>query len=343
VKAVYSERHRSHDPQFFLVRGVIRRTTEQPERADRLLKGLATGSHQLIEPTVFGQGPRARVHSAEYLRFLADAWGEWLALGDAGPEMIANIHPVRRDATYPTNIVGKLGWHTADTACPIGPGTWAGACAATDVAVTAAQLVLDGEDASYALCRPPGHHAYADMAGGFCFLNNTAIAAAHLRLRHERVAILDVDVHHGNGTQGIFYARPDVLTVSIHADPAQFYPFVWGYAHERGEGAGLGANYNIPLPLGTGDNAYMTALADAKKTIEAFAPGALVVALGLDASEHDPLKGMSITTDGFKRIGAAIAQIGLPTVIVQEGGYLSDVLGDNLTAFLAGFEGATQP
>ena len=340
MKAVYSERHRSHDPQFFLVRGVIRRTTEQPERADRLLKGLATGSHQLIEPTAFGQGPRARVHSAEYLRFLADAWDEWSALGDAGPEMIANIHPVRRDATYPTNIVGKLGWHTADTACPIGPGTWAGACAATDVAVTAAQLVLDGEDAAYALCRPPGHHAYADMAGGFCFLNNTAIAAAHLRQKHERVAILDVDVHHGNGTQGIFYARPDVLTVSIHAEPAHFYPFVWGYDHERGEGAGLGANYNIPLPLGTGDDAYMTALADAKKTIEAFAPGALVVALGLDASEHDPLKGMSITTDGFKRIGAAIAQIGLPTVIVQEGGYLSDVLGDNLTAFLAGFERA---
>jgi acetoin utilization deacetylase AcuC-like enzyme len=340
VKAVYTERHRSHDPQFFLVRGVVRRTTEQPERADRLLKGLAAGSHDIVEPTAFGQGPRARVHSAEYLRFLADAWDEWSALGDAGPEMIANIHPVRQHATYPIHIVGKLGWHTADTACPIGPGTWTGACAATDVAVTAAQLVMDGEDASYALCRPPGHHAYADMAGGFCFLNNTAIAAAHLRQRHERVAILDVDVHHGNGTQGIFYARPDVLTVSIHAESAHFYPFVWGYAHERGEAAGLGANFNIPLPIGTGDDAYLRALADAKKTIEAFAPGALVVALGLDASEHDPLKGLAITTGGFSRIGAAIAGIGLPTVIVQEGGYLSDVLGDNLTAFLGGFEGA---
>ena len=341
MKAVYTERHRSHDPQFFLVRGVVRRTTEQPERADRLLKGLAAGSHEIIESTAFGQGPRARVHSPDYLRFLADAWDEWSALGDAGPEMIANIHPVRQAATYPTGIIGKLGWHTADTACPIGPGTWAGACAATDVAVTATQLVMDGEDASYALCRPPGHHAYADMAGGFCFLNNnTAIAAAHLRLGHERVAILDVDVHHGNGTQGIFYAKPDVLTVSIHAEPAHFYPFAWGYAHERGEGAGRGANLNIPLPMGTGDDAYLQALAVAKKTIDAFAPGALVVALGLDASEHDPLKGMSITTDGFNRIGAAIARIGLPTVIVQEGGYLSDVLGGNLTAFLGGFEGA---
>ncbi len=340
MKAVYTDRHRSHDPQFFLVRGLVRRTTEQPERADRLLKGLASGSHDIVEPSAFGQGPRARVHSAEYLRFLADAWDEWSALGDSGPEMIANIHPVRQAATYPTSIVGKLGWHTADTACPIGPGTWAGACAATDVAVTAAQLVIDGEDASYALCRPPGHHAYADMAGGFCFLNNTAIAAAHLRQKHERVAILDVDVHHGNGTQGIFYARSDVLTVSIHAEPAHFYPFVWGYAHERGEGAGLGANFNIPLPMGTGDDDYLLALEIAKKTIDAFAPGALVVALGLDASEHDPLKGLAITTAGFRRIGAAIARIGLPTVIVQEGGYLSDVLGDNLAAFLGGFDGA---
>jgi acetoin utilization deacetylase AcuC-like enzyme len=339
LKAVYTERHRSHDPQFFLVRGVVKRTTEQPERADRLLRGIAAGSHQLVEPALFGQGPRARVHSPEYLRFLEGAWEEWSALGDAGPEMIANIHPVRRAATYPASIVGKLGWHTADTACPIGPGTWAGACAATDVAVTAAQLVMDGEAAAYALCRPPGHHAYHDMAGGFCFLNNTAIAAAHLRVKHERVAILDVDVHHGNGTQGIFYSRADVLTVSIHADPADFYPFVWGYAHERGEGAGLGANLNIPLPIGTGDDIYLQAMEVARKTIESFAPGALVIALGLDASEHDPLKGLSITTEGFGRIGAAIARMGLPTVFVQEGGYLSDVLGGNLTAVLAGFEG----
>jgi acetoin utilization deacetylase AcuC-like enzyme len=340
VKAVYTDLHRSHDPQFFLVRGVVKRTTEQPERADRLLSGLAAGKHQLVAPSVFGQGPRMRVHSAEYLGFLAEAWEAWTALGDAGPEMIANVHPVRHAATYPTHIVGRLGWHTADTGCPIGPSTWAAACAATDVATTAAQMVLDGEDAVYALCRPPGHHAFRDVAGGFCFLNNSAIAAAHLRLRHERVAILDVDVHHGNGTQGIFYERGDVLTVSIHADPAFYYPYVWGYAHERGEGAGLGANLNIPLPLGTGDDGYLAAFETAAKTIHAFAPGALVVALGLDASEHDPLKGLAITTEGFRRIGAAIARLGLPTVLVQEGGYLSDILGTNLTATLAGFEAA---
>jgi acetoin utilization deacetylase AcuC-like enzyme len=340
VKAVYSERHRSHDPQFFLVRGVVKRTTEQPERADRLLKGLKDGSHTLVESTAFGQGPRAQVHSPEYLRFLEDAWSEWSALPDSGPEMIANIHPMRNAATYPTHIVGKLGWHTIDTACPIGPGTWAGACAATDTAVTAAQLLIDGEDAVYALCRPPGHHAYRDQASGFCFMNNTAIAAAHLRQKHERVAILDVDVHHGNGTQGIFYRRGDVFTVSIHADPHFYYPFVWGYAHERGEGEGLGSNLNIPLALGTGDDGYIAALATAKRAIDAFAPTALVLALGLDASEHDPLAALKITTDGFRRIGEAVARFGLPTVIVQEGGYLSDILGANLTATLRGFEAA---
>ena len=340
MKAVYTDLHRSHDPQFFLVRGVVMRTTEQPERADRLLAGLAAGKHELVAPTVFGQGPRTRVHSVEYLSFLAEAWEAWSALGNAGPEMIANVHPVRHGATYPTHIVGRLGWHTADTACPIGPSTWAAACAATDVATSAAQMVLDGEDAVYALCRPPGHHAFRDVAGGFCFLNNSAVAAAHLRLRHERVAILDVDVHHGNGTQGIFYERSDVLTVSIHADPASYYPYLWGYAHERGAGAGLGANLNIPLPLGTGDDGYLAAFQIAEKTIRAFAPGALVIALGLDASEHDPLAGLAVTTDGFHRIGAAIARLGLPTVLVQEGGYLSDILGTNLTAVLAGFEAA---
>jgi len=340
VKAVYSDLHKSHDPQFFLVRGMVKRTAEQPERADRLLAGLKAGRHDVVGPTGFGQGPRLRVHSPEYLGFLEDAWDAWSALGDAGPEMIANVHPVRNAATYPTHIVGRLGWHTVDTGCPIGPGTWAAACAASDVATTAAQMVSDGEDAVYALCRPPGHHAYRDLAGGFCFLNNSAIAAAHLRLTHDRVAILDVDVHHGNGTQGIFYERRDVFTISIHADPASYYPYVWGYAHERGAGTGLDANLNIPLPIGTGDDDYLQALVVARKAIESFAPDALVVALGLDASEHDPLAGLSVTTDGFRRVGAVIARLGLPTVLVQEGGYLSDVLSANLEAVLGGFETA---
>jgi len=196
--------------------------------------------------------------------------------------------------------------------------------------------VAGGARAAYALCRPPGHHAFADLAGGFCFLNNSAIAAERLRAGGMRPAILDVDVHHGNGTQGIFYGRCDVLTVSIHADPARFYPFFWGHAHERGTGAGLGANLNLPLARGTGDEDYLATLGTALARIAAFGADAIVVALGLDAHVDDPFRGLAVTTPGFTRIAAAIAGAGLPVLCVQEGGYVSDALGANLTAFLSG-------
>ena len=228
----------------------------------------------------------------------------------------------------------------ADTACPISAETWESACWSAFSAVEAAEAVMSGEPAAYALCRPPGHHAFADVAGGFCFINNSAVAAQRLRKSAARVAILDVDLHHGNGTQGIFYARPDVLTVSIHADPVRFYPFFWGYADERGEGAGLGYNYNLPLERKSGDAVFLEALEAACKRIEAFAPEALVVALGLDAFEGDPFGGLSVSTPGFARIAEAIAKLGLPAVIVQEGGYLCDELGDNLTSFLTGLGSA---
>jgi acetoin utilization deacetylase AcuC-like enzyme len=186
------------------------------------------------------------------------------------------------------------------------------------------------------LSRPPGHHAFGDLAGGFCFLNNSGIAAERLRAKGLRPAILDVDVHHGNGTQGLFEARGDVLTVSIHADPARFYPFFWGHAQERGTGAGRGANLNLPLPRGTGDDAYLRALDTALARIDAFGCDALVVALGLDAHERDPFQGLAVTTAGFGRITRAIAGAGPPVLYVQEGGYLSDDLGPNLAAALEG-------
>ena len=198
--------------------------------------------------------------------------------------------------------------------------------------------MLEGEREAYALCRPPGHHAFADMAGGFCFLNNTAIAAHRLRQKHQRVAVLDVDVHHGNGTQGIFFERDDVLTVSIHADPAHYYPYYWGHAHERGAGKGDGFNLNLPLPLGSADAPWLAAGDAALARIRDHAPTALVVALGLDASESDPLQGLKVTGVGFHAMARKIAGLGLPTVLVQEGGYLSDDLGRNLVQFLGGFE-----
>jgi acetoin utilization deacetylase AcuC-like enzyme len=185
---------------------------------------------------------------------------------------------------------------------------------------------------------PPGHHAFGDLAGGFCFLNNAAIAAEWLLKAGRRPAIIDIDVHHGNGTQGIFYERDDVLTVSLHADPIRFYPFFWGHAHERGEGAGLGFNLNLPMPRGTGDDDYLVTLDTGLERIAAFGADVVVVALGLDAHEDDPLKGLAVTTGGFARIGAALAGLGLPLLLIQEGGYLSQALGANLTSFLNGIQ-----
>uniref|UniRef100_UPI0025EB1CF6 histone deacetylase family protein n=1 Tax=Roseobacter sp. TaxID=1907202 RepID=UPI0025EB1CF6 len=264
----------------------------------------------------------------------------WARIPDATPEIFPNVHPDRRTASYPLSAVGQAGFHMADMSCPIGEHTWVSARASADCAVSAAATVLAGDPVAYALCRPPGHHCFTDLAGGFCYLNNSAIAAQVLRRAHDRVAVIDVDLHHGNGTQGIFYARDDVFTLSVHADPARFYPFFWGHAHETGEGPGYGYNLNIPLPRGTGDDGFMKGLADGLAHVRSFAPGAVVIALGLDAFEGDPFGGLSVSTPGFARMAEMLAALNLPTVIVQEGGYLCDELGDNLASFLGGFEGA---
>jgi len=338
MKIVYSDKHAQHDPQTFIVRGVKQRSAEQPERATRLLEAAKGAGHEITGPKAFGLPPVQAIHRPEYIDFLQIAAREWAKLPGASAEVVPNVHPARYPATYPKSLVGRAGWHQVDTGCPIGPGTWAAALASAEVATTAADMVLSGTREAYALCRPPGHHAYADMAGGFCFLNNTAIAAQHLRAKHARVAILDVDVHHGNGTQGIFFERADVLTVSIHADPSSYYPYFWGHAHETGAGAGDGFNFNLPLPLGSADAPWLEAGDKALARIRDFTPTALVVALGLDASESDPLQGLKVTGAGFAAMAAKIAGLGLPAVLVQEGGYLSDDLGRNLVHFLAGFE-----
>src|SRR5207248_5275558 len=202
-----------------------------------------------------------------------------------------------------------------DFSCPITAQTWRSVQASAFTALTAADLVLKGDPAAYALCRPPGHHAYRNYAVGFCYLNNTALAATRLRTKYDRVAILDVDVHHGNGTQSIFYGRDDVLTISIHADPVEFYPFYWGYQKETGEGAGEGFNLNIPLLVRSGDDVWLAAVEKAIERISGFGPGALVVALGLDAHEADPLGGGGVTTAGFERLARRIGELRLPSVL----------------------------
>jgi acetoin utilization deacetylase AcuC-like enzyme len=338
LKIVYSGAHAAHDPQTFFVRGVNRPAAEQPERATRLLAAAAAAGHEIVPSHTYGAAPAHTVHTPEYIDFLQTASRDWAKLPGAGAEVVPNVHPARYPATYPKALAGRAGWHQVDMACPIGPGTWEAALAASEVATTAADLVVYGARAAYALCRPPGHHAYADMAGGFCYLNNTAIAAVRLSMqKFGRIAVLDVDVHHGNGTQWIFYQSHGVLTVSIHADPADYYPYFWGYAHETGMGAGEGFNLNLPLPLGSGDDAWLAAGDKALARITAFAPSALVVALGLDASASDPLQGLKVTGAGFQAMAGKIAALGLPTVLVQEGGYLSDDLGGNLVHFLSGF------
>jgi acetoin utilization deacetylase AcuC-like enzyme len=338
VRAFFHPGTIAHDPKFFLLRGRNVENEERPARVDKLLAGLALAGVAYEEPRAFGAGPRLAVHSLEYLQFLERAWDAWKALPNAGPEVVANIHPPRGPSApaYPEGIVGRAGWHMSDTSCPIGPATWEAARLAADTAVAGAQALLDGTDIVYALCRPPGHHAYADRAGGHCFLNNNAIAAQYLRRGAERVAVLDIDVHHGNGTQNIFYERADVLTVSIHADPHGIYPWFLGHATERGSGAGAGFNLNMPLPLGTCDDLWLEAIDAGIRHVAGFAPDIVVIALGLDASATDPFQAFKVTREGFRAAGERMGRIPQPLLLVQEGGYQSDNLSANLAAFLTG-------
>jgi len=338
VKAFVDRRQSAHNPLYFMANGRIQPSPEQPARLDILSQSAEAAGCILTAPLDAGLGPIAAVHSPEYLTFLRNIYTRWQRIEGAGPEVIPNIHPANRTDSYPLSATGQSGYHQADTACPIGEHTWNSAYWSAQAAIAGADA-LASDSVAYALCRPPGHHAFGDMAGGFCFLNNAAIAARRLQASGRRVAILDVDVHHGNGTQGIFYSDPSVLTVSIHADPVRFYPFFWGHAQERGAGAGLGTNLNLPLPRGTDDARYLAALDTALTRITDFGADTLVIALGLDAHEGDPFKGFAITTPGFAAIAKAIAGLGLPMLLVQEGGYLSDDLGHNLISFLNGAAG----
>jgi acetoin utilization deacetylase AcuC-like enzyme len=337
MKAVFGEAQNRHAPSRYLRYGNVGDYPESPERVARLLAGVAKAGLETVPPRDFDLRHIAAVHTPRYLDFLQNGFAQWAALPGAHPEMMPSVRPVEAPAEYPSHILGRAGWHIMDFASAITAETWDSVRTSAFSALTASDLVLGGARAAYALCRPPGHHAYAERAGGFCYLNNAAIAAQYLRGTHDRVAILDIDVHHGNGTQAIFYERADVLTVSIHADPAQYYPFFYGYADQGGHGPGAGCNLNLPLPVKSGDAAWRGALSAALARIHAHVPGALVIALGLDAHEADPLAGGGVTTSGFAAMAGTIAAAGLPTVIVQEGGYLTPALGDNLAAFLRGF------
>lgn len=338
IPVIYDPAEKNHSPDNFVVRGVRQQNKEVPERTELMLSALDQAGFSVAPPEPFGMAPLKAVHTDRYLEFLETGHSQWSALENAAPEIIPNAFPVNPHAGYPRSIIGRAGFHMGDMACPINAGTWAAARGAANSALTATKLVRQGARAAYALCRPPGHHAFADRAAGFCFLNNAAVAAQYARDQGtERVAILDVDVHHGNGTQDIFYDRSDVFFASLHGDPAEFYPFFWGYEDQTGEGAGEGFTANYPLPLGSGEIVFMEALGHALERIASFDPGLLILSLGIDISINDPYAALEVTADGFSAIGTAVEAAGLPTAILQEGGYVASDLGTNMVRVISAF------
>lgn len=348
MRAFYHPDQALHAPQQYMRFGRVVRARDLPERTERLLQALAGRGIPVETPPPVGMDPILAVHTADYVEFLRTAWDQWQTLPeDRGPEVWPATFPYwsgrperrARPAPRPTGLLGRLGWYLGDMSVPLDAHSWTSIRQSAETAVAGAEAVADGAGLAYALCRPSGHHARADRASGFCYLNNSAIAAARLALRFGRVAVLDVDAHHGDGTQQIFYDRPDVLTASIHADPADYYPFYTGYADEAGAGAGAGANLNLPLPHGSGTGAMQAALQLAAEAIRKFDAQALVVALGFDAHRADPIGVLALDSGDFAAIGEAVSRLDLPTLVVQEGGYGIDVLDPSLTAFLQGLGG----
>lgn len=340
MKVYYSDDHRKHEPPFEVFDGGLRTPyLENPDRMDRILRAArATTWAEILEPADFGLDPIYAVHDKEYVDFLASAWTEWLAT-DAKDHsvLLPATFALRRHTPKPASLLGRAGYYMMDLSACIVDGTYEAALAAANCALSAAEAVAHGERAAFALCRPPGHHAGKDYAGGYCFLNNAAVAANWLS-SNGKVALLDIDYHCGNGTQDIFYEREDVLTISIHADPDFEYPHFAGYAEERGEGAGLDFHHNFPLPAGTDDQAYLNTLESALQLIREFKPAYLVVSAGMDIYADDPLGKIRVTTEGILEIGKKLAALDLPAVILMEGGYNNEALGRNITSLLGEFE-----
>ncbi|MCX7782615.1 MAG: histone deacetylase family protein [Meiothermus sp.] len=340
---VYSELHRLQHGQLEMMGGEFVPVFEKPARAEAVLARIReVGLGQVVAPEDFGREPILRVHSPRFVHFLQNAWDEWSKLGRSH-DALPFILPVRytNQEREPQSMDGKLGFYSLDMATPITAGTWQAATASVNVALTAAKHVKDGASAAFALCRPPGHHASQDYLGGYCFLNNVAIAAQYLRDQGaERVAVLDIDYHHGNGTQVIFYDRPDVFTISLHADPSVEFPYFLGYSDEKGVGAGEDYNLNYPMPWGTGFEVWMVALEDACVRVAAYSPDVLLVPLGVDTYRGDPISQFKLDSPDYLEIGERIAKLSLPTLFVMEGGYALEEIGVNTVNVLQGFESA---
>lgn len=344
----FSDKQLAHQPTQYMVHGKLIHAFENPDRATTLIRSMQGAGLTLVEPPAADLAPILAVHADHYLEFLRVAHADFMALPNHGPEVLPNVHPYRAaDAAFTprgkpktTGIIGRAGWYVGDLSAVIAEGTYASSIASAEAAIAATRTVMDDAAASFALCRPPGHHAYVDRASGFCFLNNAAIAAEMLRKVWNRVAILDFDTHHGDGTQAIFYSRADVFFGSVHTDPSAYYPHFIGYADETGAGAGEGANLNIPLAYGSDDDTFVEA--NRRIIAAALARGAeaLVLSAGWDAHHLDPLSKLAVTTEAYTRIGDLYGKIGLPTVIIQEGGYSLQAVGEASLAFMTAFRAA---
>jgi acetoin utilization deacetylase AcuC-like enzyme len=352
MHVVHTERHRAHDPKVETYLGVPVPANEVPARADAIVAALrADGGFEMTDATDHGTDPVLAVHDSGLLRFLEAAWPEVERQRIDREFLVADTYPARAmfagmsEAVVaarpePIAIGGRVGWWGLDSSNPLVAGSYDAARGAVDVALTTVDLVLGGEQVAYGLCRPPGHHAAAAMAGGYCFLNNAAIAAQSIVERTgERVAILDVDVHHGNGTQQIFWRRDDVRYASLHADPRRLYPFFLGHPDEVGEGPGRGANLNLPQPLRADDATYLRDLDRALEWIAAAPGSVVVVSLGFDTYERDPIGDLALTTEGYHEMGRRVGSLGRRLVILQEGGYYIPALGANAVAWLRGAAG----
>ena len=336
MKVFYSEEHRKHQPSFEVFDGGLRTPyLENADRMDRVLKALLPADWvELCEPKDFGLEPIYAVHERDYVDFLASCWAEWLdSEAQDKSVLLPATFALRRNPQKPTGLLGRAGYHLMDLSACIVEGTYAAALASANCALSAAAAIASGEHAAFALCRPPGHHAGKDYAGGYCFINNASVAANWLT-SEGKVALLDIDYHCGNGTQDIFYDRSDVLTISIHADPNFEYPHFWGFADETGTGAGLGFHKNFPLEKGTDNESYLSALEAALDLIRGFKPKYLVVSAGMDIYADDPLGTIKVSTEGIGKIGKRIESLELPTLVLMEGGYANEVLGTNVVRFL---------
>jgi acetoin utilization deacetylase AcuC-like enzyme len=339
----FTDSHALHAPEVEFYRGQRVPCFEMPARATYVREQLLARGHALREPDTDSMAVLFQVHTSRYLQFLQTAWAQWLALdaANAAQQPFPSVWPVRslRSDVEPNNFIAKLGLYSMDNGTPMVAGTWAAAKAGADAAASAAAVLSQGARAAFCATRPPGHHAGADFMGGYCFLNNAAVAAQALRSQgNARVAILDVDYHHGNGTQSIFYERADVLFVSLHGDPLTEYPFYLGHADERGAGAGEGFNLNLPMPAGCTVARWFEALELGCQRVAKHRADALVISLGLDTFAGDPISKFSLQAEDFTRLGQRLALLGLPTVFILEGGYATQDLGRNAVNVLEGFE-----